>query len=146
MNKIILIGRLTADPEIRETQNGTPVARFTIAVDRRYKQEGGQQADFPVCIAWNKTAAFVADYFRKGKLIGIEGQLQTRSWEDNYGNRRYATEVVCNNVEFVGPKEQQSGGGYPYKGGNSPAGYQKPQQMKIDEYGLEEVSEDDLPF
>lgn len=146
MNKVILTGRLTADPELRETPSGTKVARFNVAVDRRYKRDGEPTADFIPCVAWRKAAEFVYQYFGKGKSIALDGQMQTRSWDDQNGHRHYVTEVIVDNVEFNGPKETQQNDNYPYKGGGSPAGYQKPKQMKIDEFGLEEVSEDDLPF
>ena len=156
MNKVVLIGRLTADPELRETTGGTPVAMFTVAVDRRFRREGGQQADFIRCVAWNKTASFVCDYFRKGKQIALEGRIETRSWEGRDGQRQYATEVVAEAVEFVGPKEQggKVGGSYPYRGGD-PVGQRgtswdnvvQPEQANTDEYGLTELpDEDDLPF
>lgn len=146
MNKVILTGRLTADPELRETPSGTKVARFNVAVDRRYKRDGEPTADFIPCVAWRKAAEFVYQHFSKGKSIALDGQMQTRSWDDQNGHRHYVTEVIVDNVEFNGPKETQQNDNYPYKGGNSSAGYQKPEQMKIDEFGLEDVSEDDLPF
>lgn len=105
MNKVILIGRLTADPELRQTPQGTAVARFTIAVDRRFKREGGPQADFISCTAWRQTADFICRYFHKGKMIAVEGSIQTRSWEDNDGKKRYSTEVIALNVEFCGDKQ-----------------------------------------
>ncbi|MGN1116035.1 MAG: single-stranded DNA-binding protein [Candidatus Ornithomonoglobus sp.] len=78
MNKVLLVGRMTADPELRQTPQGTAVTRFTVAVDRRFRREGGQQADFITCVAWRQQAEFVCRYFNKGKLIGVEGSIQTR--------------------------------------------------------------------
>lgn len=114
MNKAILIGRLTKDPEHRTTPNGVSVATFTVAVNRRYKDEAGKyQADFINCIAWRSTADFVSKYFQKGYGIGIVGSIQTRSYEDKNGNRRYVTEIVAEEVEFAGSKGTSGdNGGY----------------------------------
>ncbi|MDD6565035.1 MAG: single-stranded DNA-binding protein [Clostridiales bacterium] len=106
MNRVILMGRLTADPELRQTPQGTSVTSFTIAVDRRIKTENGQQADFITCVAWRKTAEFICRYFQKGRMIAIEGQLQSRSWDTQDGKRQYATEVIVDNVSFTGEKPQ----------------------------------------
>lgn len=104
MNKIILIGRLTKDPETRQA-NETSVARFTIAVDRRYKQNGGQAADFPNCVAFGKTAEFIQKYFHKGMKIALEGRLQTGSYTNREGNTIYTTDVVAEAVEFAESKK-----------------------------------------
>ena len=106
MNRVILMGRLTADPELRQTPQGTAVTSFTIAVDRRIKTENGQQADFITCVAWRKTAEFICRYFQKGRMIAIEGQIQSRSWDGQDGKRQYATEVIVDNVSFTGEKPQ----------------------------------------
>lgn len=102
MNKVMLIGRLTKDPELRYTQGGTAVASFTIAVDRRFSKE--KEADFINCVAWQKTAEFISQYFRKGSKIVVEGRLQTRSYEVEDGSRRWATEVVVEQCEFADSK------------------------------------------
>ena len=101
MNRVILMGRLTADPELRTTPQGTSVSRFTIAVDRRFAKEGQQQADFITCVAWRQTAEFVCRYFVKGRMIAVEGQLQSRSWDGEDGKRQYATEVIVDNAFFT---------------------------------------------
>ncbi|MGN0162365.1 MAG: single-stranded DNA-binding protein [Candidatus Ornithomonoglobus sp.] len=111
MNKVLLVGRLTADPELRQTPQGTAVTRFTVAVDRRFRREGGQQADFITCVAWRQQAEFVCRYFNKGKLIGVEGSIQTSSWDGKDGKRQYSTEVICDNVEFVGSKSESGSNG-----------------------------------
>lgn len=157
-----MIGRLTADPELRQTPQGTAVTRFTVAVDRRFRREGGQQADFITCVAWRQQAEFVCRYFNKGKLIGVEGSIQTRSWDGQDGKRQYATEVVCDNVEFVGSKnESGSNGAYQQNFGGS---FNAEPQSRSNSYGSDANagsdndgfvdldfsndadSEDDLPF
>jgi single-strand DNA-binding protein len=126
MNKVILMGRLTADPEMRQTPNGVTVASFRIAVNRRFAKEGQQTADFISCVAWRQTAEFVCRYFRKGNMIAVVGSIQTRDWNDSEGKRRYTTEVVVEEVNFTGEKtsggaaQGQSGyGAGPYSGANN---------------------------
>ena len=109
MNKVILTGRLTKDPEHRTTPNGVSVTTFTVAVSRRTKNaEGRYDADFINVVAWRSTADFVAKYFQKGSGIGIVGSIQSRSYDDKNGNRRYVTEVVAEEVEFTGSKKRES--------------------------------------
>ena len=126
MNKVILIGRLTADPELRQTQSGIPSCRFTVAINRPFvdKQTGERQADFISCTAWRQTAEFVTRYFNKGKLIGIEGTLRTGSYQDkNHPDvTHYTTDVMVDNVEFVGGKNE-NGGGNAQGGYNNNNGY-----------------------
>ncbi len=110
MNKAILVGNLTRDPEQRTTSGGIAVTSFTVAVSRRFKsQDGQQQADFINCVAWRQTAEFVAKYFTKGSRIGIVGTIQSRSYDDANGVRRYVTEVVVDEAEFVTSKAQNPG-------------------------------------
>ena len=113
MNKVILVGRLTADPELRQTQSGIASCRFTVAVDRKYKdaQTGEHQADFISCTAWRQTAEFISRYFNKGKMILVEGNLRTGSYTDkNHSDvTHYTTEVFVDNVEFCGDKGSNSG-------------------------------------
>ena len=102
MNKVILIGRLTKDPEVKNTSSQTALCNFTIAVDRRFKDPNGQrQADFINCVAWRQTASFIGSYFHKGSKIAIVGSIQTRTYDDNQGQKRYVTEVVVDEAEFV---------------------------------------------
>ncbi len=109
MNKVILIGRLTKDPELRYTQSGTAVAGFTLAVDRRFSNQSGErEADFVNCVAWNKAAEFVSWYFHKGKQMALEGRLQVRSYDGNDGQKRWVTEVVAEQIEFVGSKHDSN--------------------------------------
>lgn len=107
-NKAILGGRLTADPEIKTTQSGTPVCSFSIAVNRRGAKDGQQQSDFISCVAWKERAELISKYFRKGSSICIVGEIQTRKWKDNNGNSRIATEVIVNEVNFVDSKSDNA--------------------------------------
>lgn len=109
MNKVILIGRLTRDPELRYTATNTAVCQFTVAVDRRVKSENQPTADFIPVVAWRQTAEFVSKYFSKGNRIAVTGSIQVRNWEDNEGKKRYATEVIADDIEFVESKRQDSG-------------------------------------
>ena len=104
MNNVSLVGRLTADPEIKHTQSGTAYTRFSVAVDRPVKQGEEKQADFINIVAWNKTAEFVCRYFTKGQRIGLTGSIRTGSYTDKDGNKRNTVEVWANNVEFVEKK------------------------------------------
>ena len=107
LNKVILIGRFTRDPELRSTPQGTSTCSFSLAVDRNYQSAGGErQADFINCVAWRQTAEFISKYFQKGNMICVEGSIQTRSWKDNEGNNRYATEVVVDRSHFVESKKE----------------------------------------
>lgn len=113
MNKVVLIGRLTADPELRQTQSGVASCRFTVAVNRKYKNEqtGEYDADFITCVAWRQTAEFVSRYFSKGKMIALEGSLRNNNYQDkNYPDvTHYNTDVIVDNVEFCGDKGGSSG-------------------------------------
>ena len=108
MNCVSIVGRLTRDPDVRYTNSGLSVARFTVAVDRRVKKESNQQnADFPSVVAFGKTAEFIEQYFSKGMKIGITGRLQTGSYEDRDGKKVYTTDVVAENVEFIESKRAE---------------------------------------
>jgi single-strand DNA-binding protein len=106
MNKVILMGRLVADPELKQTATDVSVATFTIAVNRRFAKEGQQQADFIRCTAWRQQADFICKYFPKGSMICVIGNIQTRSWDDSDGNKRYSTDVVVDEVYFTGEKRE----------------------------------------
>ena len=103
-NLVVLTGRLTADPELKNTPNGIPVTSFSIAVNRNYRAGEEQQTDFINIVAWRQRAEFITKYFKKGSMIGIEGAIQTRKYTDKNGNNRTAFEVVVNNVQFVESK------------------------------------------
>ena len=113
MNKVILIGRLTKDPELKKTNSGLSYVQFNLAVNRNYTNKSGEkQADFINCVVWRTQADNLAKYIKKGGLIGIEGEIQTRTYDDKNGTKKYITEVLCNSIEFLESKSQQSKSNY----------------------------------
>ena len=107
LNKVIIMGRLTRDPEIRHTQNGTAVASLTLACDRDFKPKSGEkETDFIDVVVWGKTAEFAANYFTKGRMVIVEGRLQARGWQDKDGNKRKSTEVVADRMYFGDSKQE----------------------------------------
>lgn len=113
LNKIVIMGRLTKDPELRYTQSQTPVASFTVAVDRDFKnQDGSRSTDFIDCVAWRAGAEFVSKYFRKGSMIVVSGSLQSRRWQDRDGNNRTSWEINAENTYFGESKREDRGGSY----------------------------------
>jgi single-strand DNA-binding protein len=137
MNKVILMGRLTADPQLRQTQSGISSCRFTVAVNRQFvdKNTGERQADFITCVAWRQTAEFVSRYFHKGSMICVEGSLRTGSYTDrNHPDvTHYTTDVYVDNVEFTGSKSESGTGGYSApanQSNNYNNGYQAPPQQQ----------------
>lgn len=144
LNKAILCGRLTADPELKQTQTGVAVCSFTIAVTRRYAKASDQQADFISVVAWRQTAEFISRYFKKGSSICITGSIQTRSWKDNNGNNRHATEIVADEAMFVDSKsESTSEGNNPTTELNGSPAYipDAYKQAKFDD-----IKDEDMPF
>ncbi len=145
LNRIMIMGRLTRDPELRHTQAGAAVASFTLAVDRDFKdKESGEKAtDFIDVVAWRQAGEFVSRYFTKGRMAVVEGRLQIRDWTDKEGNKRRTAEVVADNVYFGDSKRDGDGGGG-YQGGYQPAG--KPVDVSAGEFA--ELNDDDgeLPF
>ena len=150
MNVICIMGRLTADPELRHTASQVPVTSFTLAVDRAFQQKGSEQrqADFIPVVAWRNTAEFVCRYFRKGQLIAVQGSIQTRKYTDKDGNNRTAFEIVADNVFFAEPKRDgaSSGQGYgsqvPPQPTESAAAFSTANAGDFEEI----VGESDLPF
>ena len=109
MNVVVIQGRLAGDPEVHQTGNGVTVATFRVAVDRDYTPKGGErQADFIPCVAWRQTGEFIAKYFQKGRMIALEGSLQTRNYEDKQGQKRTAYEVIVRQAHFCGEKTQSA--------------------------------------
>lgn len=145
-NKVILIGNLTADPELKQTNTGLSVCNFSLAINRRTKTDGGQNVDFINVVAWRQTAEFVAKYFKKGRPLLVCGQLQTRNWTDAQGNKRYSTEVVADEVTFVENKSSagQDGGSYAPDSYGTP-GYQSGNAASAAPE-FEEVDDGSLPF
>ena len=145
-NKVILGGRLTAEPELKQTTNGIPVVSFSVAVNRRVAKGAEQKTDFINCVAWRQTAEFISRYFHKGSCICIVGNIQVRSWTDQNNQKRYATEVIVDEANFVDSASENRGGqsaGYnPYAGDQG--GFASPAE---DASHFEQVeNEDDLPF
>ncbi|GAF14908.1 single-stranded DNA-binding protein [Bacillus sp. JCM 19045] len=148
MNRCVLVGRLVRDPELRFTPNGVAVANFTLAVNRPFKNGSGEQeADFINCVVWRKPAENVANFLKKGSLAGVDGRVQTRSYDNNEGKRVYITEIVAESVQFLEPRNSQGGG-------NSNQGNQSNQGGQSSGYsndpfaqdGSINISDDDLPF
>lgn len=112
MNKVILIGRLTKDPEVRTTTTGKAVTTITLAVDRRYKQDGQPSADFIPCVAWGKVAEVIANNLSKGRRLGVYGRIQIRSYDGNDGNKHYVTEVIVDEITFLDSKKGNNSVGF----------------------------------
>lgn len=149
LNTAVLMGRLTADPELRHTPNNIAVTSFTIAVDRSYVRSGSErQTDFIDIVAWRSTAEFVCKYFRKGQLVAIQGSIQTRSYQDKQGNNRKAFEIVADNVHFAEPKRDSSS--FPRGGAESTQTFGEPDNTAYSSGNNDDFQEmsidDDLPF
>lgn len=141
MNKIILMGRLTKDVELRQTPSGTSVVRFSIAVNRRFAKDGQQQADFINCVAWRQTGEFIARYFHKGSMIAVVGSIQSRSWEGQGGKRQYSTEVNVDEAYFTGEKSDT------YSQLPTSEGYnQQEQNDEYNEFADLDADPNDSPF
>lgn len=143
INRVVLVGRLTKDPVLRKTQSGASVVQFTVACDRNFKTDGQPTADFINCVTWNKTADVVANYTRKGHLIGVEGRIQTRSYDDQTGKRVFITEVLVDSVQLLNNKSD---------GQQNQQQTQQQDNVENHDYsgadygGGVEISADDLPF
>ena len=161
VNKVILIGRLGKDPEIRYTNDSTPVANFSIATSEYYKDKNGERqesTEWHNIVAWRQLADISEKFLRKGKLVFIEGKLRTRSWEDKDGNKKYATEVVADNITMLGKREDDensSGGEHGSynqsnrSGGSNNSSYQdnnRPQNTESTNASNVQIDDDDLPF
>jgi len=112
LNHIVVMGRLTHDPELRKTASGVSVTSFTVAVDRDFSQDGQKETDFLDVVAWRNTAEFAAKYFAKGRMAVISGRLQIRNWEDKEGNKRRTAEILAENIYFGDSKKEDDGGSY----------------------------------
>ena len=142
-----MVGRLTKDPELRSTASGIPVCNFTVACDRRFVKQGEErQADFINCIAWQKSAESIAQYFKKGHRIALEGSIQTRSWTDNEGKTRYSTEVVVDQWEFAQSKSEGGAVGQAVPAAAHFPNSTPTEPLDGDLDGFMPVDEDSLPF
>jgi single-strand DNA-binding protein len=171
MNRVVLVGRLTKDPELRYTPNGVPVATFTLAVNRTFtNQQGEREADFINCVIWRKPAENVANFLKKGSLAGVDGRVQTRSYDGQDGKRIYVTEVLAESVQFLEPRGASGGsapggnaGGFggqreaspygnnnqnqPYRNNNNNQGFTRMDEDPFaNDGGQIDISDDDLPF
>ena len=161
LNHIVIMGRLTRDPELRRTGSGIAVASFTVAVDRDFSgRDGGEkETDFIDCVAWRQTGEFVSKYFTKGSMVVVSGRLQIRNWNDKDGNKRRTAEVVADNVYFGESKRSEGGnayggnnyGGNSYGGGyNAPApsygGYNAPASSPASDFAMLDDDDAQLPF
>lgn len=170
INNVVLVGRLTKEPELRYTPSGIPMTRFTVAVNRTFSnQQGEREADFIQCIAWRKQAENLANYMKKGNMIGVEGRIQTGSFEGQDGKRVYTTDVVADGIQFLEPRsngsqtsnptpnyqpqpQNEQYGNYNQQNYGQSAQYGQQNYSRVDEdpfasnKGPIEVSEDELPF
>jgi single-strand DNA-binding protein len=151
VNKVILIGRVGRDPEVRYISSGTPVATFSVATDESFKSKNGEQqqhTEWHKVVAWNKLAEICGEYLTKGKLVYIEGSIRSRQWEDQSGNKRTAHEIVARNMQMLGSRTDAERAA---AGGSRPAAAQGAGPEERDEAGPEpsadgEITDDDIPF
>ena len=154
LNHIVIMGRLTRDPELRRTGTGTAVASFTVAVDRDFggRDGGERETDFIDCVAWRQTGEFVSKYFTKGSMIVVSGRLQIRGWTDKDGNKRRTAEVVADNVYFGESKRSNEGGFGGNSYGAAPAapsyggGYSAPAAAPASDFAMLDDDDAQLPF
>lgn len=162
INRVVLVGRLTKEPELRTTPSGSKVCQYTLAVNRNRKADGQPEADFINCVSWNKTAELMNQYLSKGALIGIEGRIQTRSYDNQQGQKVYVTEVLCDSVQFLEPRrsvEEQNQQSQPNTYETQNQAYTEPKthtQEQPVQYAVNltaqaemdtlDISADDLPF
>ncbi|QVK21522.1 single-stranded DNA-binding protein [Mycoplasmatota bacterium] len=148
INRVVLVGRLTKDPELRYTNSNIAVGTFTLAVNRNFaSQDGSREADFIQCVVWRKQAENVGKYLHKGSLAGVDGRIQTRSYETNEGTRRYITEVVCDNVRFLDSRE--SAGQRDFASKDNHQSISQFKEEKEDPFFASSnitIDDDDLPF
>lgn len=151
INNVVLVGRITTDPVVRMTQTGKTVTSFTLAVDRKIKKEGEATADFIRCTAWERTAEFIRQYVIKGTLLGIEGRIQTGSYDDDNGKKVYTTDIICNSVQALSKvdKKETDSGRYTDDGDVRPNDPEPGLGGKHDGFDtgpLLDIASDDLPF
>jgi single-strand DNA-binding protein len=140
MNRTVLVGRLTKDPDLRYTPNGVAVATFTLAVNRPFSKE--KESDFINCVVWKKAAENVANFLKKGSLAGVDGRIQTRNYEGQDGKKVYVTEVLAESVQFLEPKKE----GTAPKESNNNEGFTRVDEDPFNGNGQIDIQDDDLPF
>lgn len=151
LNRVVIMGRLTHDPELKQTQSGVYVTSFSVAVERDFKDRasGEKVVDFFDVVAWRQTAEFVSRYFSKGRMAVVDGRLQARTWEDRNGSKRKTVEIVADSVYFGDSKRDAEGGGY-QQGGPPSSGWRQPScsggSYPAGEEGFTEMEGNDLPF
>ena len=153
INRVVLVGRMTKDPVLRKTGSGASVTSFTVACDRRFKQDGQPSADFINCVCWNKVADNTAQFTHKGSLVGVEGRIQTRSYDDQSGKRVFVTEVVADSVQFLEPKGTSSNTSvnaytpdYGMNSGYQPDAAPQSYSNEFSSPDTLDIASDDLPF
>ncbi|MDF7683385.1 single-stranded DNA-binding protein [Lactobacillus sp. ESL0679] len=150
INRTVLVGRLTRDPELRTTRSGANVLSFTLAVDRNFKnQDGSRDADFIQCVAWKKTAEIISQYSHKGSMLGVDGRIQTRNYDDKNGQRVYVAEVIADQIALLNSKNSNQGqqGGYtPNNNGNGVNNQSGGRDPFAGSGDTVDISDDDLPF
>ncbi|WP_277679803.1 single-stranded DNA-binding protein [Gracilibacillus dipsosauri] len=154
MNRVVLVGRLTRDPELRYTPNGVAVANFTVACNRPFSgQDGNREADFINCVVWRRPAENLANYMKKGSLIGVDGRIQTRSYDNQEGRRVFVTEVVADNIQFLesrGSSQDRGSAGFQTNQNQPPQDYNNDRRNDDDIFEKNgepiDLSDDDLPF
>ena len=134
INRVVMVGRMTRDPELRRTGSGAAVTSFTLALNRNYNSADGQQADYISCVVWNKVAENVAQYCAKGSLVGVEGRLRSRSYDNAQGQRVYVTEVVCDSVQFLETRAQRERNQSSMNQGMMNNQYSQPDQPQTDNF------------
>lgn len=144
LNKVILGGHITHDPELKQTPSGVSTTSFNVAVNRRFEKDGKREVDFIAVVAWRQTAEFICRYFKKGSAICVTGSIQNRSWKDKDGNNRHATEIVADEAFFVDGKTDVQGDN---NAQTSPTGFSAPSYHPATPPKFEEIkNDDDLPF
>lgn len=148
LNKAMIIGRLTRDPEVRTTPSGTSVANFAVATNYSWKDQAGNKQDkteYHDVVAWRKLAEIIGQYLKKGSKVYIEGRLETRSWDDQQGNKKYRTEIIADNMIMLDSKGMNSGGGAPFQAGGNDAGSIPPPPPPAPPAD-DEIRVEDIPF
>lgn len=148
INNVVLVGRITKDPEVKYVGNNLANVAFTIAVDRQYQSSNGErQADFINCVAWRQQAEFLGKYVKKGYMLGVCGSIQTRSYQAQDGTTRYVTEVICGSVQNLqGRSDSQSADNQGYTAQTQPKVRERQQESQPNAFDVSEVAEEDLPF